>query len=67
MPFVCCAGQQHTYACERARTLGIYEGGLARAILLLKWERIEPLAAWFAARLAEMVIREGAALAATSL
>jgi competence protein ComFC len=63
-PFLCRACQQHTYAFKRARTFGIYEGGLARAILLLKWERIEPLAAWFAARLAERVIREGAALAA---
>lgn len=36
----------------------------ARAILLLKWERIEPLGAWFAEKLAEMVRWERELLAA---
>ena len=35
-----------------------------RAILLLKFEEIEPLGAWFAKRLAELVNAEGAALTA---
>jgi predicted amidophosphoribosyltransferase len=34
-----------------------------RAILLLKWERIEPLGSWFAQRLAEIAEREGELLA----
>jgi ComF family protein len=37
---------------------------VVRAILLLKFEQIEPLGLWFAERLAELVSAEGAALAA---
>jgi competence protein ComFC len=36
----------------------VYEGSLVRAILLLKFERIEPLGVWFADRLAEAVGNE---------
>ena len=61
---VCHACQQKTYAFERARSYGIYKGPLARAILLLKWERMAPLGTWFAQRLAEMARSEGARLAA---
>lgn len=42
----------------------MYEGALVRAILLLKFERIEPLGAWFAKRLATVVEGEDDALAA---
>ena len=59
-PLVCHACQQKTYAFERARSYGIYDGPLVRAIFLLKWERMEPLGDWFAGRLAEMVQREAA-------
>jgi ComF family protein len=62
-PLVCHARQQKTYAFERARSYGIYDGPLVRAIILLKWERMEPLGGWFAERLAEMVQREAALLA----
>jgi competence protein ComFC len=58
-----CHACQQTYAFERARSYGIYDGPLVRALLLLKWERMEPLGAWFAGRLAEMVQREAALLA----
>ncbi|MGC1482441.1 MAG: ComF family protein [Candidatus Acidiferrum sp.] len=61
---VCWVCQQKTYAFERARSYGIYEEPLVRAILLLKWERIEPLGRWFAERLAEIAKREGETLAA---
>ena len=61
---ICRACQQKTYAFERARSYGIYDGALVRAILLLKWERIEPLGAWFAERLAELVQRESGVLQA---
>jgi ComF family protein len=37
---------------------------LVQAILLLKYEQIEPLGAWFAERLAEVVKEQGSALAA---
>jgi competence protein ComFC len=60
---VCRACQQKTYAFDRARSFGIYDGPLVRAILLLKWERIEPLGSWFAQRLGEIAEREGELLA----
>ena len=37
-PLVCRACKQKPYAFERARSYGVYEGPLVRAILLLKWE-----------------------------
>ena len=63
-PLLCRACQQKTYAFERARSYGVYDGALVRAILLLKWERMEPLGEWFAERLAEMVRREAGVLTA---
>jgi ComF family protein len=61
---LCPACQDKTYAFERARSFAVYEDAVVRAILLLKFEQIEPLGAWFAERLAEVVSAEGAALAA---
>jgi len=53
-------GQQgRTYAFDRARSYAAYDGALVRAILLLKFERMEPLGAWFAERLVEVVESEG--------
>jgi competence protein ComFC len=63
-PLVCRACQQKTYAFDRARSYGIYDGALVRAILLLKWERMEPVGAWFAQRLAELARQEVTLLAA---
>src|SRR5579862_5975519 len=60
---VCRVCQQKTYAFERARSYGIYDGALVRAILLLKWERMEPVGAWFADRLAEIIRSEGERMA----
>jgi competence protein ComFC len=40
------------------------EGAVVRAVLLLKFEQIEPLGAWFAERLAELVGSAGDTLAA---
>jgi predicted amidophosphoribosyltransferase len=50
--------QEKRFGLELARSCGVYEGALARAILLLKYERIEPLGVWFAERLAEVVRSE---------
>jgi competence protein ComFC len=61
---VCRVCQQKTYAFERARSYGIYEGALARALLLLKWERMEPLGRCFAERLGTVIKREVDALSA---
>ena len=40
---LCVACQEHTYRFHVARSFGIYEGALARAIVMLKFEGIEPL------------------------
>jgi ComF family protein len=40
---------------QLARSFGVYEGALARAIVLLKYERIEPLGSFFAMGLLELV------------
>ena len=60
----CRACQEKKYAFERARSYGIYEDGLRKAILILKWERMEPLGEWFAEKLTELIEREGETLAA---
>jgi predicted amidophosphoribosyltransferase len=49
---LCPACQDRSYAFEKARSLARYEGAAVRAILLLKFEQIEPLEAWFVERLA---------------
>jgi len=58
-PLLCPACQDRTYAFDRARSFAVYEAAVVRAILLLKFEQIEPLGAWFAERLAEVVGAEG--------
>ena len=63
-PMVCPACQVRTYAFDRARSLAAYDTALVHAIVMLKFERIEPLGAWFAERLAEVVRREAETLAA---
>ena len=50
--------EERTYAFDRARSYAAYDGALVRAILLLKYERMEPLGAWFAERLLEVVKEE---------
>jgi predicted amidophosphoribosyltransferase len=57
---LCPACQQKTCTFDRARSYAVYEDTLVRAILLLKFDQIEPLGAWFAERLAELVKAEGA-------
>jgi ComF family protein len=42
------------FAFDAARSYGIYEGALARAIVLLKYEKIEPLGNWFAKQLLDV-------------
>ena len=63
-PLLCPACQDKTYAFDRARSFGLYEKALVRAILLLKFEQIEPLGAWFAEQLAELVNVEAERLGA---
>jgi ComF family protein len=63
-PLLCPACQDKTYAFERARSWALYQDAVVRAILLLKFEQIDPLGVWFADRLAELVNGEGDAMAA---
>ncbi|HUJ94545.1 MAG TPA: ComF family protein [Terriglobales bacterium] len=60
----CPACREKTYAFSRARNLGVYQGALARAIVMLKFEEMEPLGTWFAHRLAELAKLEGEAMEA---
>ena len=55
---VCRLCADHRYGFDRARSYAHYSRGLVQAILLLKFEQIEPLAGWFAGRLAELAQRE---------
>jgi ComF family protein len=53
-----------TYRFERARSYAAYRGSIVRAIVLLKFERIDPLAAYFGEQLASVAKRHS--LAATA-
>jgi ComF family protein len=55
---LCPACQDKTYAFDRARSFAVYKDALVQAILLLKFEQIGPLGAWFADQLAGLV-RDG--------
>jgi ComF family protein len=55
---VCRECRERGFAFEAARSYGIYGGALARAILLLKYERVEPLGVWFAKRLQEVTRKQ---------
>jgi ComF family protein len=63
-PPLCPACHDKTYAFDRALSFAIYEGALVQAVLLLKFEQIEPLGRWFAERLAGLVESEGEGLSA---
>jgi len=61
----CCRDcELHRFGFNLARSYGLYDGDLVRAIILLKREEIEPLGRWFARQLAAIVRREGERLAA---
>jgi len=51
-----CLGRTYTF--ERVRSYAAYQGQLVRAIMMLKFERVEPLAVWFAKRLANLMKQE---------
>ena len=61
---ICRSCSEERFAFAVARSFGIYRESLVRAILLLKYEQVEPLGAWFAKRLAEVVRGEGGLLSA---
>jgi ComF family protein len=60
----CIDCQKHRFGFQFARSYGLYEGPLAHAVVLLKHEQIDPLGAWFANRLTEVVQSDSERLAA---
>jgi ComF family protein len=56
---LCESCREDTYHFDRARSFARYQDSLVRAIVLLKFEEMEPLADWFADRLAEVVRQSG--------
>jgi competence protein ComFC len=54
-----CAKRRTAYRLECARSYAAYRGALVRAIVLLKFERIDPLAAYFGQRIASLAERDG--------
>jgi ComF family protein len=63
-PPTCHFCKNRKYNFDRARSFAIYEAQIVPAVLLLKFERIGPLGAWFAQRLGELVRHEGSLLQA---
>jgi ComF family protein len=61
---VCPICQARTFSFDRIRSYAVYQGALVRSIVMLKFDRIEPLGKWFAERLAEAVKREAALMQA---
>src|SRR5690242_4022208 len=55
---LCFACRRGVYAFDRARSYGSYSDEMAKAISLLKYERVTRLGNWFAARLEERVRAE---------
>ena len=63
-PRVCGICRIRPYRFDRARSYAVYAGDLVRAIVMLKFEQIEPLGGWFARRLLTVVQREAGKLQA---
>jgi ComF family protein len=61
---LCRLCREGNYAFDGARSYGLYNDALPHAILLLKYEEVTRLGDWLAARLAEIVAREGEAFRA---
>jgi competence protein ComFC len=61
VPPTCMDCEERTYSFERARSYAAYRGVLVRAVVLLKFERIDPLAAYFGERVAAVARRDSLA------
>ena len=55
---LCPECQARAYGFDRSRSYALYRGAIVQAIMLLKFERMEPLGRWFAERLTEVARRE---------
>ena len=56
---ICAKDEGGSHSFDRVRSWSFYDGAMVRAILLLKFEDIEPLGAMFSRFLAEVVVRAG--------
>ena len=54
---LCAACRMQAFRFEKARSVFLYEEALVRAVVMLKFEEIDPLADWFAGKLVELAIR----------
>jgi predicted amidophosphoribosyltransferase len=61
---ICPARHDNTYAFERARRFALYEGALVKAILVLKFEQIQPFRSMVRRTMAEVMRDEGKLLGA---
>lgn len=61
---LCFACRRGVYAFDCARSYGSYNDEMARAISLLKYDRVTRLGGWFASRLEEVISREAQLFAA---
>ncbi len=61
---LCHLCRRNVYNFDLARSFAAYTDAMVRAIVLLKYHEVTPLGAWFATRLAELVVRDPEALAA---
>jgi len=61
---VCIGCRSEKFHFNRARSFAQYQSWLVRAVVLLKFEEMEPLADWFAYRLADVVRENRKALEA---
>jgi ComF family protein len=55
---LCQLCRRGTYTFDRARSYGIYNDAMHRAVLLLKHEEMAPFGRWFAERIAEIVLAD---------
>ena len=60
----CCNEEDRPFAFDRARSWSLYRGKVISAILLLKFEDIQPLGLFFARVLADLAHREGSSFQA---
>jgi len=59
---ICSDCSQDRFAFQAARSFGVYEGALSHAIILLKYERLEPLGTYFAIQLLQLLRRDAQVL-----
>ena len=55
---LCQLCRRNVYGFDLARSYGVYDATMVRAITLLKYHAVTPLGGWFAARVAELIARQ---------